>query len=96
MINSDNRSVNNLVSPRTEFSTPLDDKTKERIENYKKTIENYKQDQNMFLQQMQMLKGDIKTFKGKYENLLSYDGRIQNYHDLKAVIMDLVEKYKPK
>jgi chromosome segregation ATPase len=92
---ADNKSRSEFLSPRSEL-TALDDKTRERIEGYKKTIEAYKQDQNVFVQQMQMLKADIKTYKSKYDNILSYDGRIQNYNDLKAVFLDLIEKYKPK
>jgi hypothetical protein len=74
----------------------LDDKTREKIESYKKSIENYKQDQETFLQQLQMLKTDIKLYKSRYDNLLSYDGRISSYSDLKTVVVDLIDKFKPK
>jgi predicted nucleic acid-binding Zn-ribbon protein len=88
---SDGKSTNQQLTGRS-----IDDRTKERIEGYKKTIESYKQDQAMFLQQMQMLKTDIRQYKTKYENLLSYDGRIQDYNDLRACVVELIEKYKPK
>jgi hypothetical protein len=90
------KSIQNIISPRSEVSVVLDDKTKEKVENYKKQIEIYRQDHDTVIQQMQMLKIDIKTYKNKYESLLNYDGRIRDYNDLKAIFMDLIDKYKPK
>jgi hypothetical protein len=38
----------------------------------------------------------MKNFKERYEGLLDYDGKIQNYETCKSYIEKVIENHKPK
>jgi hypothetical protein len=71
-------------------------KVQEKIERYKKSNENYKQNNELLTQQLSLLKAEIKNYKKKLEEVMSYEGRINEYEEFKSLVGKVLDSFKPK
>ena len=81
-----------------------DNNLKEKIEICKKRLKQYKQETESMIHQVKfiiisqniLIKNELKNIQIKYNSLLTFEGKIQNYEEFRLTINKILENYKPK